>query len=403
MKILSGISRVIVGCLFIFSGFIKANDPIGFSYKLNEYYTVFGMEWLHFGSPIQAIIICVLEIVLGITVLMGTRMKLTSWLLLVMIIFFTFLTGFTAISNWFFENPNHSTTTFFENTLSFKARELYYMKDCGCFGDAIKLTPMQSFLKDVLLTILIVIIFIRRNIIRPFFAKIMQTNIIAFFTLISTAFSFYCYLYLPVINFLAWQNGSNIIDKMKEVPSEKIFYFLYKEKSTGEQKWFDINNLPTNLENYDYVDRKDSVIKQGIPAVIHDFVVKDVNGQDLTQSILDDPNYQLFVVMYDLNASRKSSLKKLALLANESEVLGYRVSGFTNDAPEKSDLFRHEFQLSFPFYQQDRTALKAMIRSNPGVILLSNGVVIDQWPSRNLPSIKRLKAVIKKHEKKRKK
>ncbi|TNE79317.1 MAG: DoxX family membrane protein [Bacteroidetes bacterium] len=397
MKLLTGISRVLVGCLFIFSGFIKANDPIGFSYKLTEYYSIFGTGFLQHGEVFQAMLICVIEIVLGVCVLIGTRMKLSSWLLLLMIIFFTFLTGFTAISNWFYENPDHSRTQWFANLLNFNPRELYYMKDCGCFGDFVKLTPWQSFLKDLILLVLIVIIFIRRNHIRAFFAKILQTNLIIFFALLSAFFTTYCYMYTPAFNFLYWDKGNNVIEYMEEIPDEKAYLFVYEKD--GQHFTFDMNNLPSD-PSYTFVDRFDSITKPGVPAMIHDFHVSNELGDDITMEVLQSPAYQLFIVAYDLNEARVKSFTKFNETAEAFQSAGFKIYAFTSTPPEKVEEFRHEHQLAYPFGQMDRTALKSIIRSNPGFILMKEGVVVEYWSARNVPTMKNIEKEMERYDKK---
>ncbi|MBI1222577.1 MAG: DoxX family membrane protein [Bacteroidetes bacterium] len=403
MKVLTGISRVLVGLLFIFSGFIKANDPIGFSYKLTEYYSIFGTAFLQHQEVLQAVIICVVEIVLGVCVLIGIRMRVTSWLLLAMIVFFSFLTGFTAIGNWFHENPDSSRTQWWANILGFNPRNIYYMTDCGCFGDAIKLTPWQSFYKDLLLLVLIIIIFIRRKHIRPFFAKIMQTNLILVFTVASSAFSVYCWLYMPVINYLYWDEGANILELTTDIPETKEFTFVYQNKTTGEVHEVPLNEIGSIGPGYQMIDRKDKVIDPGRPAKIHDFHISNAQGDDLTHDILDEKNYSIFVIAYDLNDTRFRSIKKFKNVVGPWQNAGYKIYAFTNSEPLEIENFRHEYQLPFPFYQLDRTALKSVIRSNPGFILMYKGIVVKRWSARNVPTMKDLEKAIGKFEKKKSK
>ncbi len=400
MKVLTGISRLLVGLLFIFSGFIKANDPIGFSYKLTEYYSVFGTGFLQHYEVVQAILICVAEIVLGVCVLIGTRMRITSWLLLLMILFFTFLTGFTAIGNWFFENPDSSTTQWWANLLGFVPREIYYMKDCGCFGDAIKLTPWQSFFKDLLLLLLILIIFLRRNKIRPYFARIMQTNLILFFTAASAFFSVYCWMYMPVINYLKWQEGNDILQLTTEIPDEREYRFVYRDKQSGELGTYTADNLPNDPDRFEYVDRKDSIIKAGKPAEIHDFSIRNAQDEDITREVLEEETFKLFIVAYDLSTTRVKSIRKFRDHVKAWQDKGYKVYAFTNSDRDEFEKFRHEHQLAFPFYQMDRTALKSVIRSNPGYILLYKGTVVARWSARNSPDIKDLEKAVNKYTKK---
>jgi uncharacterized membrane protein YphA (DoxX/SURF4 family) len=398
MKLITGISRVFVGLLFIFSGLIKANDPVGFSYKLSEYYSIFGTGFLQNGVVLQAVLICVLEIILGVCVLIGTRMKITSWLLMGMIVFFTFLTGFTAISNWFWENPTHSRTHWFEEAFGFQARSLYYMKDCGCFGDAIKLTPWQSFYKDLVLLVLISIIFIRRKAIRPFFARIMQTNIILFFTLISAIFSITCWMYTPAVNFLKWKKGNNILALMESVPPQIDFVFIYEKD--GSTFKFKADELPENIADYTYAGREETVIDPGKQAGIADFAIRTRDGRDITQEVLRSDAYTLFVVAYDLDKSREKSFRKFSPVARGWQEKGYSIYGFTSSYEAETEALRHEHQLPFEFYQADQTGLKSIIRSNPGYVLLKKGIVIDQWSSRNTPSLKVLEKAIRRYEKK---
>lgn len=402
MKLITGISRILVGCLFIFSGFIKANDPIGFSYKLTEYYSIFGTSFLQHGEVYQAMLICIIEITLGVCVLIGTRMKLSSWLLLLMIIFFTFLTGFTAISNWFFENPEHPRTLWFAGLFGFNPESLYYMKDCGCFGDFVKLTPWQSFTKDLVLLVLIVIIFIRRNHIRAFFAKILQTNLIIFFALLSAFFTGYCYLYTPFFNFLYWDKGNDVIELMKEVPDKNEYYFIYTKD--GKDHEFTQKTIPSSEElesqGYEYKEYREELVEKGIPAKIHDFRIANDEGEDITDSILKSTDYQLFIFAYDLSEARVKSFEKFQETASEWEKAGHKIYAFTSNPQKESEEFRHEHQLAYPFYQMDRTALKSVIRSNPGYILMKEGIVVEYWSSRNVPSMKNLESEMKRFDKK---
>lgn len=403
MKVLTGISRVLVGLLFIFSGFIKANDPIGFSYKLTEYYSIFGTGFLQHQEVLQAVLICVAEIVLGVCVLIGIRMRVTSWLLLGMIVFFSFLTGFTAIGNWFHENPDNSRTLWWAGVLGFNAREIYYMTDCGCFGDAIKLTPWQSFYKDLILLVLIVIIFIRRKHIRPFFAKIMQTNLILIFTVASSIFSVYCWLYMPAINYLFWDEGADIRVLTEEVPATREDLYVYKNKSTGALDKYKIEDLPSDINTtHEFVDREDVILDPGKPAKIHDFNVRNAQGDEITEAILNEKEYSIFIIAYDLSETRLKSIKKFKEVISPWQDAGRKIYAFTNSEPVDFENFRHEYQLPFPFYQLDRTALKSVIRSNPGFILMHEGIVVKRWSARNVPSLKDLEKAIAKFEKKKK-
>src|SRR5690606_28978498 len=183
------ISRIFVGLLFVFSGLIKANDPIGFGYKLQEYWVVFGTDFLMPHSATLAIVICALEILLGALLLLGFYRRVLAWGLLLLIIFFTFLTFYSA---------------FFEVVTS-----------CGCFGDAIPLTPWESFTKDLVLLAFILVIFALRDHIRPVTAdRQTQAMATAALVVISLGAGIYTYNYLPVIDFLPYKKGNNIPELM---------------------------------------------------------------------------------------------------------------------------------------------------------------------------------------------
>ena len=193
MKVLAQISRVFVGILFIISGFIKANDPLGFSYKLDEYFQVFHMPWLSAVSLALAIGICAFEIGLGVALLLGAKMRFTAWSLLLMIVFFTFLTFYS----WKFD----------------------VVKDCGCFGDALHLKPFESFMKDVILFVLILFIFIKRNEIKPLFGESFYLAGVCRLCCFPH-FSIYCYRHLPMIDFRPYAIGKSIPEGMKLRPTQ---------------------------------------------------------------------------------------------------------------------------------------------------------------------------------------
>jgi len=195
MKLLANIARVLVGVLFIISGFIKANDPLGFSYKLDEYFVVFHMEWLSSISLALAILICAAEIGLGVATLMGAKMNFTAWSLLLMIVFFTFLTFYS----WYFNK----------------------VTDCGCFGDALHLTPLQSFEKDLVLLALILLIFAQRRHIMPLLGQTASTVVSWLGFAGSMLFSIQCYRHLPTIDFRPYKIGANIQEGMKLPPNAR--------------------------------------------------------------------------------------------------------------------------------------------------------------------------------------
>jgi uncharacterized membrane protein YphA (DoxX/SURF4 family) len=373
MRILTTICRILVGTLFIISGLIKANDPLGFAYKLEEYFQVFGMEWLKGAALFLAIFICVFEVVCGIVTLTGTRMKLFAWLLLLMIVFFTFLTFYSA----------------------------YYNKvtDCGCFGDALKgifgrsLTPWESFTKDIILFILIIPIFISRNRIHSLFAPTGDIVTIALSAILCTWFSVNCYRHLPWVDFRPYAKGKSIPEGMVLPPNARRdsvqMIFIYNKD--GKQVELSEKDVMKIDSTYEFVDRKDKIIRQGDKAPIHDFSITNPDGVDITQQVLTNPEYNFLVVCYDINKTDKSVQADLNEFVAGCRADSLDVYGLSASTPEDVDKFRHEVQAMYDFCSADETTLKTMIRSNPGLILLKSGVVIDMWHGNDIPKYEKFR------------
>jgi uncharacterized membrane protein YphA (DoxX/SURF4 family) len=416
MKQLSWISRILVGALFIVSGLIKANDAIGFSYKLEEYFQVFGTPWMSSYALFLAAFICILEIILGVAVIFGTRMVTVSWLLLLMIVFFTFLTFYSAYFN--------------------------KVTDCGCFGDALKLTPWQSFTKDIVLLFFVVIIFINRKRIHHgtlrqdvinslcalvfiaffsytvihwlfpvwfsaglLFAIIMlkqvlismpNTVVLGLSGLLSAAFTYYCLNHLPVKDFRPYAVGKNINEGMsvpEGAPRDSIV-MVFQYSKDGKQFEFTPDKLPEDLDNYKFIDRVDKVIKRGYVPPIHDFKIADAEGNDQTAELLDE-NYLLMLVAYDLTKTNSDVQAKVNKLVGESAKNNLPFIGITATDPATTDKLRHEYQSMFDYYYCDMTALKTIVRSNPGLLLLHKGTVMQMWHYNDWPDFEEVQKVMK--------
>jgi len=441
---LSRISRILVGSLFIVSGLIKANDPVGFSYKLNDYFApgVFNIDWLDPYALQLSVLICVAEIVLGVAILFGARMKLASWSLLILMIFFTFLTGYTAIANWFFDNYESSTTHFFEGIFGFVAREdISYMKDCGCFGDAIKLDPWESFWKDVVLLIFTVFIFLKRKTTKPEGLQTDLTNLgislvlIAAFalgmvswafpiwfalitfavllgvkqfmkhdskdwvmagaaTVIATWFSVYCIQHLPIKDFRPYRVGNNI-SELKECPPDApkdIYDDTWFYEVNGVVNEYKTDDAPWNIPGAKFVDRETELIFKGCEPPIHDFVLESEDKTDYTEDVLAE-EYMLLVIAYDITKANGGVQDKLNAIYDASNNDGgpYMYAVVSN-VYEDIEPFRHEHQNMFEYLTGDGTMLKTIVRSNPGLVLLNKGTVLAKWHYNDIPSYDEIKA-----------
>ena len=369
------IKRVIVGLLFIFSGLIKANDPLGFGYKLQEYFEVFHISFLNDYAVLLAILLCTLEIVLGALLLFGFWSSKVAWGLLLIIIFFTFLTFYSA---------------FFEVVTS-----------CGCFGEAIPLTPWQSFSKDIILLSLILQLFLRRNEILPVIVgKKAQKFIAALVLILSLGFGLFTYSYLPILDFLPYKIGNNIPQLMITPPgaAPDVYEITYnlKNKSSDETKSMtDKEYLKTQIwkdKNWEIIgDPVSKLIKKGFDLKIKDLKITDNQGTDYNHEILENPYYNLVIVAYDLSKTDATGIGNLnALAINAAENYNIRTVLLTSNSAQDAELFSKKNKLVMEVFYADGIPLKSMVRANPGVLLLKNGTVINKWHFRNMPSYNEL-------------
>lgn len=367
--------RWFVGLLFIFSGLIKANDPLGFGYKLQEYFEVFHIGFLNDWATGIAIILCVLEIVLGALLLFGFWIKQVTKGLLAIIIFFTFLTFVSA---------------------AFKV-----VTSCGCFGDAIPLTPWQSFAKDLVLLVMIVYLFIHRAKIQPFTTKSgVQSGLFAGVFAASLFFGTFTYNYLPIIDFLPYKVGSSIPENMK-IPAgaaqdEYLIMYQLKNKKTAETKTMsDKDYLKEEIwkdENWEIVGAPDKkLIKKGYDVKIKDLMIADASGTDYTKELIENPYYNLIIVAYDLKHTNENAIGEInALALNAAEQFNIRTVLLTSNSAQDAAAFSKKMKLFTEVFYADAVPLKSMVRANPGVMLLKNGVVINKWHYHSLPSFDEL-------------
>lgn len=376
-KVALNFARIFVGVLFIFSGLIKANDPLGFGYKLQEYFEVFHIPFLSSIATGIAILLCVLEIVFGALLLFGFWRKQVTIGLLGTIIFFTFLTFVSA---------------------AFKV-----VTSCGCFGDAIPLTPWQSFSKDLVLLVLIVYLFIHKEKILPITNnRSVQSALFAFVLAASLLFSQFTYSRLPILDFLPYKVGANIPELMTIPPGAQPdeFQIMYNltNKESGEKKVMsDKDYLKTEIwkdDNWEIVGTPDKkLIKKGYEPKIKDLNITDASGTDYTKELIENPYYNLVVVAYNLDQTNDDAIAKInALALNASEQFNIRTVLLTSNSAQDADAFSKNKKLFMEVFYADAVPLKSMVRANPGVLLLKNGVVVNKWHYNGLPSFEELSA-----------
>ncbi len=356
-KFIDIFSRIFVGALFIFSGLVKINDPVGTQIKLEEYFTVFADSFASFFSvfvpyalPI-AMFIIVLELVLGVAVLIQYKMKYTATILLALMVFFTLLTFYSAYTG--------------------------KVTDCGCFGDAIPLTPWESFTKDIILMVFVLHLFWYRNRLRPMVSEGMGTTIVGLAVIISTGIGWYAIAHLPYIDFRPYKIGNSIPEKMLPDEDPILEYVFLKD---GEEIVSDKYLTPE--DGYEYVDSY-IVNEEASTPKITDYQVVDVEGNDFTEETFSGT--KLVYIFYNVDKADIDAMNEIVTLTRELEG-ELDVIAFTASSPAAFEAFRHAHQLAVPYYFVDGTVLKAMIRANPGIFLMSNGTVKGKWHGNDVPT-----------------
>lgn len=353
-KILVQIARIFVGLLFIISGLIKLNDPVGMSYKLVEYFSepVLNLPFLSPYALAFSLLVVIAETVLGVFLLIGFQKKFTLWSLMGLIVFFTFLTFYAAYFN--------------------------KVTDCGCFGDALKLTPWQSFSKDVILLILITLIALNHTYIKPVFSSSIQ-KIVAFTSLFLSCFMGYWVLnHLPLKDFRAYKVGTNITKAM-EIPEgapKPVVEMVFIYNVNGINKNFTEKDLMSLPEGATFVDRIDKVISEGYKPAIHDFSM-ELNGSDYKDELLLEPKLLVFVA-YDLEKASAEGLKKLESLHQKAIKKGYKVIAMTSSDAALIAKTKKQYGCTFDFYFCDGTTLKTIERANPSLVVLHKGTIMQK-------------------------
>ncbi len=366
-------ARLLVGILFIFSGLIKANDPLGLSYKMQEFFEVWNMPALDAYTLGFSIVMIVFEILAGVAVILGWRMRLFAWLLLLLIIFFSFLTGYAVISG--------------------KVRE------CGCFGNCIPLQAMGSFIKDLILLVLIAILFIYRNEIKSRLSSRSSLIILALTLVFSFTVQWYALRYLPIVDCLPFKKNANIFEKMKPppgaIPDSSVIHFVYEKNHKTME--YTANELPADLDSsYTFIKRYDKLIRKGnAEPEIKDFSLISSSGSDSTVQILGRPGYQLMLISRSFPQGSQAWDKAFLLLYTLAKSKNIPVILVTSNRTEGENwLNKNALSNDIPVFGCDATAVKTAARADPTLYLLKKASILDKWSYANLdmaiPSIAEL-------------
>jgi len=364
MKVLKIISRILVGLVFVFSGFVKAVDPLGSTYKFIDYFNAFGLESFNSLALVLAVVLSTAEFIIGIALLFGIRMKIASWGALIFMGIFTPLTFYLAVYN-----P---------------------VSDCGCFGDAVKFSNWETFGKNLIILVPVIFTFINR---KTYFTYNIagEWSVVVVFTAGIVYFSMFCYQHLPVFNFRPYKTGANIMEGM-QVPDgmpkdEYAISAVYKKD--GITKEFVFPNFPDST--WKWVETKNKLIKKGYEPPIHDFVIETLEGENITDQVLEDDALTFILVSYNLDSYDNCNQEKINLLFDYCIANGYKFLCLTSASEEQIQNFKNENQTGYGYYITDQTTLKTMIRANPGLLLLRKGTIISGWHFNDIPEVNNIK------------
>ncbi len=363
MQILTHIARLLVSVTFIFSGFVKLVDPLGSAYKFEEYFgaDVLNLEFLSPFALQFSVLLILAEIMLGVMLLVGFKSKFTVWSLFLITLLFLFLTWYSA----------------------------YYDKvtDCGCFGDAVTLTPWETFYKNVVLIVLIVYLMLRVYDIHPISSDVFAKRISLISLLVFIGIIFYVLRYLPIIDFRAYAIGKNIPEGMlvPEDAEKPVFEDTWVYNVNGEDKSFTTEEKPWSIEGATFVDRKTRTLVEGYIPPIHDFTMER-QGEDITDLLMAKDKLML-IVAYNLDLTDDKGMINMKDLSERAMENGYSVYCFSASTQEDYDKVKKKYDLDFDLLFCDETTLKTIVRSNPGVVTLDKGVVTGKWSWRQTSNI----------------
>lgn len=371
IKIIVEVSRVLLGLTFIFSGFVKAVDPFGTAFKIEDYFAAFHLSSLSFFSlPISALL-CMAEFLMGACMLFGLYRRWNSRLMLVVMAFMTLLTLYLAIAD-----P---------------------VDDCGCFGDALIITNWQTFYKNIILLICAIITFIYCERIGNFFTGKSYWLAFLFMVFFIGLFIFRNYILEPVFDFRPYKIGADIA-KLKDVDEgkgrEEQSLLVYAKD--GVEKEFTEENYPWEDSTWVFVRMETKVLKEGVTSPIKDFTITQlsfnpqktelISQDDITDSILSDSNYVFLMLSPSLEDMNMSYLSDFEDVDNYATDNGYKFYCVTASTTDEILTWAKENVINFNFCTMDERAIKTVVRSNPGLILLKNGVVINKWAGIEIPS-----------------
>lgn len=374
VNIVVAIARILFGITFIFSGFVKAVDPAGFAYKIEDYLISFHLTQFIPLALTFAIALIVVELLLGVFILLGLYRKATTSIAVLFMSVMTPMTLYIAL-----KNP---------------------VADCGCFGDALIIDNWSTFYKNIVLLSLAILLFVYRRNIKPFFSNKTKHFALGFVFLFSLLFCLYNVLYLPVMDFRPYKIGVNIPEQIEDDLSKgDVYENIYIYEKDGVEKEFTEETFPWEDSTWTFVDLKSKLIKEAEQPKIEEFFIvafsKDSTGvyvktDDITQEVLSNP-FNLWVVSLSLDDANEKGMKKIVALADYAKENDIDFHILTSS--DANDINRWDSKWNSPnihYASMDELTLKTIVRSNPGLLLLHEGTIQGKWSSRNIPDVTKL-------------
>ncbi|MBL7717378.1 MAG: DoxX family protein [Flavipsychrobacter sp.] len=363
MKYLLWLFRIIVGGLFIFSGLVKANDPLGLTYKMQEFFEVLHLTLLNEYAFTFSVLIIAFEIISGVAVLLGYAFRIFSVLMLLLNAWFLFVTAYALFTD--------------------------KVKECGCFGDCIKISNEETFWKDVVLTAMSLVLFLFSKRVQPVLKGKVGHIVMAVVTLFAFGIQWWALKHLPFHDCLPYKKNANIMEKIQPpadcVPDSFVNIFIYEKG--GVQQKFASTDIPWQDTTWVYVDRIDSLVRKGNCEVeIKDFVISDESGADVTQAILSTPGPTYLWFVRDVEKANTSNMDVLKSLIANAQKQNIPFYVLCSAGKGEAAAFRKEHGLeNVPFYTLDGVASKTALRSNPGLMLLDKGTIVNKWSYMDYP------------------
>lgn len=363
------VARLLFGATFLFSGFVKAVDPLGTAYKVTDYFEAFGVPTFDVLSIALAFLLITIEFCIGFAQFFNVKLKESSYVAALFMLVMTPLTLYLAL-----ENP---------------------VSDCGCFGDAIVLTNWETFYKNVVLCLLLLVVFITQRVNRPWLSEWGSWLFLAIAMLFSLGICTYGYTHLPFIDFRPYKVGNNITEGM-QIPDDAPLdeyktTFVYAKD--GVEKEFSLENYPAEDSTWTFVRQNSVLIKQGYVPPIHDFSIVTDQG-DITDIVLETPGYTFLVVSHKLEKANLNAVPQVVQIISWAKNKGIPCYWLTSSYQEQVDDFKQKYNISIPFGATDDITLKTIVRANPGLVLLNQGTVVAKWHCNQLSDISEINQII---------